>query len=237
MMRMVGLLGQAFIYICVATVLAEGAGLLMLWQKGAFSDSRMLNMWAALHGIDMSPPVASAVVGGKETSTEQPTIDDVVTTRALASLDIALRENAIDRSLGELKVIETKIRTERTRFDSLVNSFDLKLKQLEESASNQALLETQQTLEALPPKQAKQQLLKLLEERPSEKLANPKEAVVSLVKAMPIERRRKILAEFKTEEEGDKLVEILKDILSGGPDIPLLRQARDNLERVAPQRK
>ena len=43
-------------------------------------------------------------------------------------------------------------------------------------------------------------------------------------------------SEFKTEEEEDKLAEILKDILSGAPDVPLLRQARDNLDRVAPKR-
>ena len=237
MMRIVNLLGQAFLYFCVATVLAGGAGVLMLWQKGAFSDHRVLNMWAALHGIEIASSSAKSAEAHKGESSEQPALDDVLTKRALASLDIALRENAIDKSLGELKAIETKIRTERARFDTLVTSFDLKLQELESSATNQAILETQQTLEALPAKQAKQQLLKLLSDRPSAKLEKPKEAVVALVKAMPIERRRKILAEFKTEEEGDKLAEILKDILSGAPDVPLLRQARENLERVAPERK
>jgi hypothetical protein len=237
MMRIVSLLGMAFMYFCLGTVLAQSALVFMLWQKGTFADQRMMNMWAALHGIESTKVAAQEKKGTESESKEQGSYDDIVTKRALASLDIDLRENAIDKSLGELKSVEAKIRTERTRFDSLVNSFDLKLQELESSATNQAVLETQQTLEALPTKQAKQQLLKLLEEKPSDRLTNPRESVVALVKAMPIERRKKILAEFKTEEEGDQLAEILKDILSGTPDVPILRQSKADLQKLTPDTK
>jgi hypothetical protein len=241
MKNILGLLSAGFLYFCVGTVCTLFAGTAVLWQKGAFDDGRILKMWAALYGIDIT--AAPTSITGTETKNtentlqEQPTYEEMLTKRALASLDISLRESALDKSIGELKTIESKIRTERTRFDSLVKSFDLKLQELETSASNQAIQETQATLEVLPPKQAKQQLLKLLADKPTAQLENPREAVVSLVKSMPIERRKKILAEFKTEEEGDKLAEILKDILSGAPDVPLLREARDNLDRVAPERQ
>lgn len=238
MTRLLGFMSELFLYFCAATFLTSLVGMAMLWQRGAFADGRMLRMWAALQGIETPRTTHKGEKAkSKEDSSEQPSFEEVLSKRALASLDLDLRASAINQSLGELQDIQAKIRTERSRFDSLVKSFDLKLQELESSATNQAVLETQQTLEALPPKQAKQQLLKLLAEKPRDKLPNPRESVVSLVKAMPIERRKKILAEFKSTDEEDKLSQILVDILSGAPDVPLLRQSRDDLQRVVPERK
>lgn len=228
MKRITGMLGQLFLYSCVATVIAICVGGAMLYQKGAFRDDRLLNMWAALHGI----AVPAAEADGEEKlheSQENPTYDEVVTRRALASLDMRLRENTLDKSLGNLRSIESKVRTEQERFDKLVLSFDSRIKTLESEATDAAVLETQRTLEALPPKQAKQQLLNLLKEAPSPGIENPTAAVVSLVKALPIDRRRKILSEFKSTDEEVKLAEILKEILRGAPDVPLLREAREEM--------
>jgi hypothetical protein len=236
MKRMMSAFAQAFLYFCVATVVAAGVGVVMLYQKGAFSDERVLNMWAALHGIDLPGGATSASGDGRDAE-EQPAYEDILTKRTLAALDLDLRENTLDKALGELRTIELKIRTEQERFDKLVVSYEDKLKGLEANAGDAAILETQRTLEALPPKQAKQQLLNLLEESPSPGIESPMAAVVALVKAMPIERRRKILQEFKTEAEDEKLAEILKEILRGAPDVPFLKQAREELQNLNPKSK
>lgn len=236
MKRLFSMLGQALLYSCVGTVIAAVVGAAMLYQKGAFSDDRVLNMWAALHGIPL-PGDAAAVASDSHDPEEHPAYDDIVMKRALAAKDLELRENTLDKALGELKTIEQKIRTEQERFDRLVVSYEEKLQSLEANAADAAVLETQRTLEALPPKQAKQQLLNLLDSSPSPGIENPMAAVVALVKAMPIERRRKILQEFKSQEEDDKLAEILKEILRGAPDVPFLRQARDELKNLNPESK
>jgi len=236
MKRLFALLGQGFLYFCVGTVIAASVGTAMLFQRGAFSDDRVLNMWAALHGIPVPGETVSAA-GDAEDADEQPAYDDIVMKRALVGLDLDLRENTVEKALGELKTIELKIRTEQERFDRLVGSYEEKLKSLEANAADAAVLETQQTLEALPPKQAKQQLLNLLDEAPSPGIENPMAAVVALVKALPIERRRKILQEFKTPSEDEKLAEILKEILRGAPDVPFLKQASDELRNLNPKTK
>jgi hypothetical protein len=236
MKRLFALLGQGFLYFCVGTVITASVGVAMLFQRGAFSDDRVLNMWAALHGIPV-PGEAASASGDAQDADEQPAYDDIVMKRALAGLDLDLRENTVDKALGELKTIELKIRTEQERFDRLVGSYEEKLKSLEANAADAAVLETQQTLEALPPKQAKQQLLNLLDEAPSPGIENPMAAVVALVKALPIERRRKILQEFKTPSEDEKLAEILKEILRGAPDVPFLKQASDELRNLNPKTK
>lgn len=236
MKRILSLLSAACLYFCVATVIAGAVGLVMLYQKGAFSDGRVLHMWAALHGIQL-PSEDSTDVNDKPETEEQPAYDDIVTKRSLAALDLDLRENTLDKSLNELRIVEQRIRTEQVRFDRQVLSYEDKLKSLETNAADAAVLETQRTLEALPPKQAKQQLLSLLDETPSPGIENPTAAVVALVKAMPIERRRKILSEFKTIEEEGKLANILKEILRGAPDVPFLRQAREELQNLTSKPK
>jgi hypothetical protein len=236
MKRMTSLLALGFLYFCVATVIAAGVGVAMLYQKGAFSDDRVTNMWAALHGIPLPGDAASSGSDGHDPE-EQPSYEDIVVKRALAGLDLDLRENTVDKALRELQTIQLKIRTEQERFDRLVTSYEEKLQSLEANAADAAILETQRTLEALPPKQAKQQLLNLLDESPSPGIESPMAAVVALVKAMPIERRRKILQEFKTEAEDGKLAEILKEILRGAPDVPFLKQARDELQNLNPKAK
>jgi hypothetical protein len=236
MKRIVAILGQGLMYFCVATVIALTTGLAMLYQKGAFSDDRVLNMWAALHGIPVAGDETSSA-GDKGDAAEQPAYEDIVLRRTLAALDLDLRENTLDKALNELRTIELRIRTEQDRFDKLVVTYEEKLKGLEIDAADAAILETQRTLEALPPKQAKQQLLSLLDEAPSPGIENPMAAVVALVKAMPIERRRKILQEFKSQAEEGKLAEILKEILRGAPDVPFLRQAREELQNLNPKSK
>ncbi len=230
MKNIVGMLTQLMLYSCVATVIAAAVGVAMLFQKGAFSDDRVLHMWAALHGI--SVPGESVSVG-EPASQDMPSYEEILNRRALAALDLDLRENTLDKSLREMRVIEATVRTEQDRFDKLVQSFDGEIKRLEANATDAAVLETQVTLEALPPKQAKQQLLKLLEEPPSPGIENPMEAVVSLVKAMPIDKRKKILSEFKSPEEEGKLGEILREFLRGSPDVPLLREAREELQNLS----
>jgi hypothetical protein len=229
MKRMLDLAGSAFVYFCVATVLAAAAGTAVLYQQGAFNDERLLRMWAALQGVSLPSEQANSISANSE---ELPALEDIINKRSLAALDLDLRENTLDKALGELLAIESRIRTEQLRFDQLVGSYDEKLKGLEANAADAAVLETQRTLEALPPKQAKQQLLSLLEDSPSPGIENPMAAVVALVKAMPIERRRKILQEFKDPSEESKLSQILKEILRGAPDVPFLRQARDELKSL-----
>jgi predicted enzyme involved in methoxymalonyl-ACP biosynthesis len=233
-MKFLSMLGSAFAYFSIATVLAVAVVAVMMWQKGAFQDERVHRMWAALYGVEIESPQAKAAKSQEPVAL--PTYDEVLNKRALASLDLSLRESAVSHSLDELKNVSLKIQTERTRFDQLVTTFDNRIKQLEQIATDEAVAETQRTIEALPPKQAKQQLLKLLESKPSEDMAKPIDSVVSIVKAMPIEKRRKILSEFKAGDEEDKLAEILKEILRGAPDLPILREARDDARKAAPAR-
>lgn len=236
MKKILGLLSSLFVAFCVGTVLSLAVFLGMLWWKGGLTGDRFMSLLAALQGIDMATAAATLPVT-EEPNDEQVSYDQILEKRALAGLDLDLRESAIDKSLGELRNLEALTKTERERLDLWKQSFDQRLANLETQASDTAMRELQTTLEAMHPKQAKEQILMMLDGPTRDKDDDPMRDVVTILKTMPIDKRRKIIGEFKTPDETAKLAEILHEIRLGTPDTPLIRDTRSQLQQqLNPQR-
>lgn len=219
-------LSAALVALAVGTFVSVVIVLGMLWWKGALADERIYAMLAALQGIQPGPPPEKPL----DPDAEQPSFNQVLEARLVAGLDLDLRENAIDKSLGELRTLESQLRTESKRLDDWKSSFDKRLADLQTAATDASLLELQRTLEAIAPKQAKEQLLKMLAE-PTTSSDDPMEDIVRILKAMPLDKRRKILAEFKTPEEVEQLHEVLRVVRLGGSDTELLQETRSKLQQ------
>jgi flagellar motility protein MotE (MotC chaperone) len=228
--KFVGWIGAAFVAFCVATVISLAVLGSMLWMKGALAGDRYVAMMAALYGI---PPEGKQTKeeSQQDKNPEQPSLNAVIERRALASLDLDLRESALDKSLQDLRNLESQIKTERQRLDLWKQSFDNRIASLESGRSDQAIVELQQTIEAMQPKQAKEQILKILDTPPKSVDDQPLHDVVNLLKNMPLDKRKKILAEFKLPEETERLSEILREIRLGSPETELLRDTRKQLQQ------
>jgi hypothetical protein len=235
-MKFLRYLGLLFVWFCVGTVLAQAALVGMLWWKGAFSDDRVMAMYAALHGIERAS-AASKITPVADTNTEQRSLEELAQQRMLRSLDLELRENALDKGLADLRNLEAQIRTDETRLNDWKESYDMRLARLETTALETSLLELQKTLEAIQPKQAKEQILKMIDDAPDGRNEQAMQDVVKILKAMPMDKRRKILGEFKSEDEVKTLAEILKEIRLGSPEVDLIRDSRAQLQQeLSPQR-
>jgi hypothetical protein len=220
-------LGALLVAFCIGTVISLVVVGGMLWWKGVLNDERMYGMLVALQGIKAPPPPQLTAL---DTHAEQPSYDQILSARLRASLDLDLRENAIDKSLGDLRTIEKSLQSESLRLDNWKRSFDERLAVLQNAASTESIRELQQTLEAIPAKQSKDQLIKMLSD-PKTATNDPMEDVVRILKAMPLDKRKKILQEFKTPEEVEKLHEIMRVIRLGGSDTDLLQETRKQLQQ------
>jgi hypothetical protein len=61
--------------------------------------------------------------------------------------------------------------------------------------------------------------------------------VVTILKSIPLDKLRKLMTEFKTEDEKEKLAEILRQVRLGKPDVDLIRDTRNQLqEQLQPRR-
>jgi len=228
-MKFVRMLATGLLYFCVATVLAEAVLVAMLWWKGTLSDDRLVAMFAALHGIHPEMP-ATAAVAAKEESKEHPSLEAISRKRLLASLDLDLRETTMDKALIDLRTLEADIATESRRLQQWQDGMEKRISQAENNVLDASLQELQRTLEVISPKQAKEQILKMLQTTPDGNDTRAMSDVVRILKAMQLDKRKKILGEFKTPTESEKLADILKEIRLSPVEMDLLRDSRSQLE-------
>ena len=114
--------------------------------------------------------------------------------------------------MGSIHDWTNNLRSDRERHEFVKTSFEDKLTQLENDATTTALQEIQRTLEILQPKQAKDLLLRFLEDEGLDAEDDVMADVVAIVRTMPQEKLKKLLGEFKTEKERETLHRILLEI-------------------------
>ncbi len=228
MKRIFSLLGALFSYFCVATVIAIVTALLALWLKGALDQPRLYRVLASLHGIDLVTMQRELIQEAKAPDMEEPSAAARRDQQLLINLDLDLREQAVANGLESLTAIETQLQIETTRFDDLKKTYAAKLKELEDEEQATSLKELQRTLEAMRPNQAKEQILKMMDDKSDSKAMDD---VVTIVKNMPIDKRKKIFAEFKQGSDEDKLYEILKSIREGEPMVPQIENALKEMQQ------
>jgi Mg/Co/Ni transporter MgtE len=142
-------------------------------------------------------------------------------------LDIDLRESAIDRSLGELNNLQNNVVTEKERFNDLRTAFEARINELQNIANDARLRKVQQAVESMQPKLAKDQLLRWFD-------GGNKADVVAILGSMSPERQKKIIGEFKSEEDKAALNKILNEIRAGRAENELLDTANSQLQDITP---
>jgi hypothetical protein len=222
------------LYTCVATVVVEAGAVGAMSMQGMLTRERLFQCLAALYGVNLREIEEEALSAAKPPLPQQPAYEEIVKQRALAARDLDLRESAIDKALADMRALTAQLKMERERYDQLKLQFDARLAALEEVFADTALQEVQRTLEAINPKQAKDQILRMLEEASPDEQEEVTRDVITMFKSMPIDKRKKIVGEFKTEEEAAKLHEILKDVREGIPDLSLIRSTRAQLAEFSP---
>ena len=222
--------GAFFAYLCVATVLAQVVVVAMFANSGTFSKDRFYSLMALVYGIDeqaIRDEIEKKDV--PEQDREEPDMQQIVDERAQRHLALDFRLQALDTGIENLRNMQSSLMEERRRYDQLKQGFDQRLKALEDGVLDDAILEVQRTLEALDPRQAKDQILMMLERDDNSMID-----VVKIIKAMSTDKRKKIMGEFRSEAEQEKLADILDEIRRGMPDTAILGDARDQLQQFAP---
>lgn len=225
------ILGTTIIWFCVATVLAEVAILAMGFWKGNLTQDHVTQTIALLNGIDISGQrLQKAIAKGKEVPV--PSREEVVNARAAKIKELDDRSMALQRERSQLDELRKTLETEKKLFDDRRLAFESKLNDLSKGLQDTSLGEVQRTLEALPPDQSKDQLLRMWKN-------GQNKDVVSILKGMPIDKRKKVMGEFEGEEQRLVLNEMLSMFLDGEPTASLIEEGRkatdqSNLSAPAP---
>lgn len=217
---MVGKLINAFAAVCTATVITQVILLAYFLFQGNLNTDTSTKVIALLNGIDISGNRLQQVLRSSE-DREQPDFDEILDARKLKSYDMDMRLRSQKMYREELSNMLAELTQERNRFDERLDSFQRELDEIKKGAQKEGMQDVQRTIQALDADQAKQQLLIMYED---ERIDD----VVTIVQAMPTDKRKDILAEFTTKDEADKLAEILRRIGDGMKTTTLIDEASQN---------
>lgn len=222
----------AGVMIAAATFFAQAIGFAYLWGSGRLNREKAFEILAIVHGVDLPAIEAKYDPKNSPLESEQVAFESVMEKRLEKSLDLDLRATSFDKALIELRALETDLRAQRERFDSRRREFEVRIDQLQKEALDEGMANVQLKLEAIQPAQAKELLMKMIDE-PADESDDAFDAAVTLLKNMSVEKSRKIIAEFETPEEVQRLHEILLRIRLGKPAADMLSEAKQELNETS----
>ncbi len=206
-----------FLYFCAATLLAQ---LIIVGYLGAtwrLNREKVIQMLAIAQGIDLFAAREEAQSDEEEIPPEELSYQDWIDRRATMFRDVELREVALENALARLKTDQQQLAQDRKALELLQAGFQTELLALQQGAEVEGRQTVARILESIKPKQAKDQILEMLD---NEEL----DEVVILLRDMTESKRAKIITEFKTPEENEKISEVLRLIRQGEPQSSMASQ-------------
>jgi len=213
------------VYACVGTVLSEIALAAYLAHAWKLDGERLAKAMAVAQGVE--PASVPGSPNQESAPVEQPSFDQVLERRALAVRSLEIREEALKSGIEQLRFEQRKLAEEKKQYRQLKDSFESELASLQKGALATGREEVRRTLESIRPKQAKEQLLEMLQK-------NELDEVVALLSGMPDAKRAKIVGEFKTQTEAEKLAEILRRVREATAVSAVTENAQKQLTQPKP---
>ena len=149
---------SVLLYACMATLISQAAVVGYFWTSGTLSRHKARQIADIMAGVDMISADMAKSAGQLDELTQQVSFEDIVQHRVAKSLDLDLREQAVGKGLTDLRALATQLKEDTRRFDVRREAFNDNLTRLEDGAKGNAINEVRLTLEALRPRQAKDQM-------------------------------------------------------------------------------
>jgi hypothetical protein len=207
--------------VCVGTVITQGILAAVLLPKMKLNRERISQIATIAQGIDIAPKPetkAPAQIEG-----EQVSYQDIIEARAVKFRNLELREQQLRNNLVQVQSEESKIADDIKRNKQLSDSFNAQLEGIKKNSTSAGMDDVLRTLISIKPKQAKELLLEMLDKKEID-------AVVMFMKQMPDKKRANIIGEFKTDDEKDKISEVLRRVREGSPEIKAVDKAQEKME-------
>lgn len=220
---MFGKLAALVSYFCVATVFTAVGGAVYLRANGTLNDERLEKAVAVLQGKEIAPPGRQTEPDRKAADAEQPSYEDRELARDLRARNLELREQTLNSRLELVRSELRTLMTDKDRHERLKVAFKEQMASLRDETITSGMEKVRLIFENIKPKQAKEQIMQMIE-------SDEINEVVSILSAMPIDKRAEIVSEFKTHEDAVKLDEILRLIREGVPQTTLIDKTLRQLQ-------
>jgi hypothetical protein len=205
---------------CVATILAQGIILGGLVVKGRLTGDSLRKIAALACGIDISVENIREAIASKQ-SEELPSFEEILERRAIKSLELEQRHEAVSLWVEQLKYLEARLAAAEENFDRRREADRIKLEELSKGVESKSNLELQQTFDGLKPELVRDVFMKMLDNGELSK-------VIAILQGMPQDRKKKVLGTFTSADEKERVFMILQGIGDGEPEKSIIDQSLKN---------
>lgn len=201
-------------YVATATVLAIGIGCAYMWQNEMLTNEKMFRVVALLHDIDIDAIAEEEQVADRETPELETSLKDRAMMNEIKLRDYEVKMNALNMGTKEFERNFRDVSEGRKRFDQMAQDLKDRLEQQKKLSSQESLSAVVRQLQSIKPANAKE-ILELFLDEP-----NGERDVIILMKEMQPNQLSRILQQFKTPDEMEKLHKLQSLMLSGYPEGP-----------------
>jgi hypothetical protein len=221
--------GSLILYFALGTLIAQAVVVGYCWSKWRMDRARLLQVLAVAQGVDLMTLAGTPKPEAEPPPSEQPSYQQIVDARALRLRNLEMREQALRTSLEQLRVEQQTLADEKTRYQKQREQYETQLAETAKGFKTAGMEQNLAILGRMPPRQAKELLGQMLKK-------NETNDVVALLRDMPDAGRAKILKEFKTPEDAEKLDDVLRQIRQGRPESALTKKAQQQLQPDQPEK-
>lgn len=222
MKKIVKLASTAFIYFAIATLIAQGMILTYTWFSWDMTWDRARDAMAVAKGKASIESVVDLEEVEEEIAEEQPSFEEILKKRALKVRDFELRDEALSQGKAILRQGQDSLLKQSETFNLAKTDFERQVAAYEARSQGEGLEENVVILQGMDPQLAKVQFLRMYEAREMESL-------VDIVRAMETRKLTEILDLFTTNDDEQKVADILRRIRDGFEFKPPIDTTADNL--------
>jgi hypothetical protein len=220
------LTGALVSYVCIATVIALAGGIAYLWQTDRLNDEKVFRMVALFHDVDLQQIAETQRRSTDEVPPEELSLDDILRRQQFTDRNFEAKLLSLRRGRQEFDHRLQLHNDFIDRYDRLVQDWENRLKQEQELSSQKDLATVVSHLEAVDPPQAKEELLRWIED---ERMDD----AILLMSKMSESRLKKLLKEFQSDDELNKLYEIHQRIIDNREKASSLQKALADLKALS----
>jgi hypothetical protein len=231
MSRLLGLLLPLIGYACVATVISAALGYGYFRHSGKLDDEKMFRVVALVQGVDLEEIAKAKKQEKPGTPPEEPSFQEQRQRSQTASLQFDAKQKQLADALVIFNYQLKQLNDSTQRYATLRDDVKHYLEDQGKLVMSQSMQQVRAQLEVVDPKkQGKPLLVQYIDD-------NRIDEVIMLLGSMKPQIQQKILNQFNTKEDLDRLYRIQRKMLAGEPVKPVIDARLKELEQLDAKQK
>lgn len=225
MSKIIDLLFGLIAYVSVATIVTLALIVGYMWHVDQLNNEKVFRLLAVIQDVDLQQLAAEQLKSTDETPPAEPSLNEVMHHQQVLDRNFEVKQLALQRGrqayLDALQQLNVKIE----RYDQLAQDIQSRLKQEQESTTQQNVARVVGQLEQVSPEVAKDQLMRWIKE-------DRMDDAILLMSKMSENKLAKILKSFASEEDLDKLHDIHDRMIKAGLENSAIDKALGELKTL-----